>query len=199
MSSHHFVREGQEPALLILDPVGFELAGPFLEWAPVVLVSEIALDDVLSWGIKLDAVLVSREREAIVVAKVADQAPVEIITMEPGASPVIPAFSYLISVKQAGVNVLTFTPDAVFDHAEVANSQLHVNIVDGTTIWSGISAGRFEKWVTAKAPFSIRQRLDSHSIVVQGLTRKGDRFESVEEGMISIRSNSFFWVAESYS
>ncbi len=199
MSSHHFVREGQEPALLILDPVGFELAGPFLEWAPVVLVSEIALDAVLSWGIKLDAVLVSREHEATVAAKVADQAPVEIITMKPGASPVIPAFSYLISMKQASVNVLTLTPDAVFDQAEAANRHLHVNIVDGTTIWSGISAGRFEKWVTAKAPISIRQRLDSHSIVVQGLTRKGDRFESVEEGMISIRSDSFFWVAESYS
>jgi len=199
MSSHHFVREGQEPALLILDPVGFELAGPFLEWAPVVLVAEIALDEVLSWGIKLDAVIVSRERETIVSTKVADQAPVELITMEPGTSPVIPAFSCLISVKQAGVNVLTFTPDAVFDQAEAVTTHLHVNIVDGATIWSGISAGRFEKWVTAKAPISIRQRLDSQSIVVQGLTRKGDHFESVEEGMISIQSDSFFWVAESYS
>lgn len=59
MSSHHFVREGQEPALIIAngsscsDQLLFEL----LEWSPFVLVLDGALERVLSKGIKFDAVL----------------------------------------------------------------------------------------------------------------------------------------------
>jgi hypothetical protein len=196
MSSHHFVREGQEPALLILDPLAFELASPFLEWAPVVLVSENALTEVMSWGIKIDVVLVTSGNEEAVTDKVSEQAPVEIITMEPGNSPAQQAFTYLISIEQACVNILTATPESVFPVAETAARQLHVNIVDRGTIWSGISAGRFEKWVTAKTPISIRQNTNLRPIIVQGLIKKDDCFESIEDGMISIRSDSFFWVAE---
>jgi hypothetical protein len=199
MSSHHFVREGQEPALLILDPVAFELAGPFLEWAPVVLVSENALVEVLRWGIKIDVVLVTSGREEAVTDKVSEQAPIKIIIMEPGDSPVKQAFTYLISIEQACVNILTLRPEALFSLAETAMRQVHVNMIDRKSIWSGISTGRFEKWLTAKTPINIRQSTDLQSIVVQGLTKKEDRFESVQEGMICIRSDSFFWVVEPHS
>lgn len=42
MSSHHIVREKQEPALLIMDLNGFndEHLGQLLEWNPTVLVNE---------------------------------------------------------------------------------------------------------------------------------------------------------------
>jgi hypothetical protein len=199
MSSHHFVREGQEPALLILDPLTFELAGPFLEWAPVVLVSDNALSEVLRWGIKIDVVLVTPGREEAVTNMVSEQVPVKIIRMEQGDSPARRAFTYLISIEQECVNVLSSTPESVFPLAETTMRQLHVNIVDGGTIWSGISTGRFEKWVTEKTTINIRQSTNLEPIIVQGLTKKGDRFESTEEGMISITSKAFFWVAESHS
>ena len=57
MSSHHFVREGQEPALLILDALAFDIAGPLLEWAPLVVVAQSAVDEVMLWNIKMDVVL----------------------------------------------------------------------------------------------------------------------------------------------
>ncbi|MCB0735469.1 MAG: thiamine diphosphokinase, partial [Bacteroidetes bacterium] len=59
MSSHHFVRDKQEPALMIANgqSCSMELLGQLLEWNPYVLVLDGALDRVLMNGIKVDAVL----------------------------------------------------------------------------------------------------------------------------------------------
>ena len=59
MSSHHFVRDKQEPALVIAngDECSNELLNQLLEWNPFVLVLDGALDRVLLKGIKVDAVI----------------------------------------------------------------------------------------------------------------------------------------------
>jgi thiamine pyrophosphokinase len=59
MSSHHFVRDKQEPALIIAngDECSNDLLNQLLEWNPFVLVLDGALDRVLMKGIKVDAVL----------------------------------------------------------------------------------------------------------------------------------------------
>lgn len=59
MSSHHIVREKQEPALLILSLAHFdeEYLGQLLEWSPTVLVSSTIVDEVDSLGIKIDLII----------------------------------------------------------------------------------------------------------------------------------------------
>jgi hypothetical protein len=198
MSSHHFVKEGQEPALFILDPVDFELASPFLEWAPLVLVSGTSLDQVLRWGIKIDVVLGAESDEEI-EQKVSGQAPVEVIRLKPEETFVSSAFDYLIDAKQYGVNVLTTRPENVFAEAEKVTRQLHVTVVDHTFRWVGISTGRFEKWLTMNTPIVIRKSVEKQSMEIQGLIERNGRFECLSEGMISIASDAFFWVAESHS
>ena len=61
MSSHHIVREKQEPALLIMSLDGFlqENLGQLLEWSPTVIVAEEMYDHTESLGIKIDGVLTS--------------------------------------------------------------------------------------------------------------------------------------------
>ncbi len=61
MSSHHFVKEQQEPALLILETEGFDVdrISPLLEWVPTVLVSQNVVETVISWGVKVDVILSS--------------------------------------------------------------------------------------------------------------------------------------------
>ena len=56
MSSHHFVKEKQEPALIIADLDGFdeEYLGQLLEWSPTVLVPSHLVEKVISLGIKID-------------------------------------------------------------------------------------------------------------------------------------------------
>lgn len=64
MSSHHIVREKQEPALLIMSLEGFsaEHLGQLLEWSPTVIVAESVYEQADSMGIKIDA-LVTNNRQ----------------------------------------------------------------------------------------------------------------------------------------
>ncbi|WP_374166189.1 thiamine pyrophosphokinase [Arcticibacter sp. MXS-1] len=59
MSSHHIVREKQEPALLIMSLAGFNLEnlGQLLEWSPTVIVNDTAYEETDSLGIKIDGVV----------------------------------------------------------------------------------------------------------------------------------------------
>ena len=64
MSSHHIVREKQEPALLIrsLDGFSTEHLGQLLEWSPTVLVTENVYEQADSMGIKVDALITNNEQ-----------------------------------------------------------------------------------------------------------------------------------------
>lgn len=59
MSSHHIVREKQEPALLALNLDGFadELLGQLLEWSPTVIAGPGAAEKLEWMGIKVDWLL----------------------------------------------------------------------------------------------------------------------------------------------
>lgn len=56
MSSHHVVREKQEPALLImgLNTFADELLGQLMEWSPTVIVTADTAEQMHSLGIKMD-------------------------------------------------------------------------------------------------------------------------------------------------
>ncbi len=58
MSSHHIVRENQEPALLIQDfrALDKEMLSQLLEWSPTIITNEYSLDFLLSEEIKVDVV-----------------------------------------------------------------------------------------------------------------------------------------------
>lgn len=59
MSSHHIVREKQEPALYIHNLGAFneEYLGQLLEWSPMLIVSAATYEKVISLGLKVDIVV----------------------------------------------------------------------------------------------------------------------------------------------
>lgn len=59
MSSHHIVREKQEPALYIHSLGNFneEYLGQLLEWSPTVIVAASEYEKVISLGLKIDVVV----------------------------------------------------------------------------------------------------------------------------------------------
>ncbi len=59
MSSHHIVRDDQEPALIIANGAScnIELLGQLLEWSPLVIVLDSAIERVLALEIKVDILL----------------------------------------------------------------------------------------------------------------------------------------------
>jgi thiamine pyrophosphokinase len=59
MSSHHIVREKQEPALLVLGLDNFddEQLGQLLEWSPTLIATPIVAEQLNSLGIKIDWII----------------------------------------------------------------------------------------------------------------------------------------------
>ncbi|MBR9859904.1 thiamine diphosphokinase [bacterium] len=59
MSSHHVIREGQEPALIIANGAAcsYSLLSSLLEWSPTIVVLDGAYHRVLELGIKPDVVI----------------------------------------------------------------------------------------------------------------------------------------------
>ena len=66
MSSHHIVKEKQEPALYIHEFGNFneEYLGQLLEWSPTVIVAASEYEKVVSLGIKVDMVVGNLEADA---------------------------------------------------------------------------------------------------------------------------------------
>lgn len=81
MSSHVFVRDGQEPALIIANGAAcsIDLLHQLLEWNPLVVVLDGALHRVLQLGIKIDVVLGDFDGVENPESLVSHQMPVEII------------------------------------------------------------------------------------------------------------------------
>lgn len=58
MSSHHVIRENQEPAIVFLHPecVRYDIAAQLMEWSPLIIVAEQAFELIHSWNIKIDSI-----------------------------------------------------------------------------------------------------------------------------------------------
>ncbi|MBW4888609.1 thiamine pyrophosphokinase [Mucilaginibacter sp. HMF5004] len=100
MSSHHIVREKQEPALLVLGLANFtdELLGQLLEWSPTVMVTADTAEQLNAMGIKVDVVIEGDNAEL--------QSDIKTIPAK-GDSLAVAALQYLIGNKYPAVNIIT--------------------------------------------------------------------------------------------
>jgi hypothetical protein len=197
MSSHHFVKEGQEPALLILEAISEGLAQPFLEWSPLVVVSFDALTDVKLWGTKVDALIVAADKLSSETEQwITEQEPLTLLISDPQHSVLFGALSYLVDQGERAVNVMCSCHDEHFKAAESFLPNIRVAFFDERFKWSNIPNGRFEKWVPAGASFAIRKIDPSQLIHSQGLHEGASGLESGVTGFIQISSLLPFWVAE---
>ena len=112
MSSHHFVKENQEPALIIANglPCSEALSGQLLEWAPYVIVLDGAVEKVISLGIKMDVLLGDFDRVDNVEKVLAGQPNIEIIhTPDQNKTDLEKALDFLIHKGHKAVNIIWAT------------------------------------------------------------------------------------------
>jgi thiamine pyrophosphokinase len=112
MSSHHIVRDDQEPALIIANGASCnpELLGQLLEWSPLVIVLDSAIERVLELGIKVDVLLGDFDRGFDPNYYKEKQYPLEIVyTPDQNKTDLEKAFDYLIERKIPAVNVVWAT------------------------------------------------------------------------------------------
>lgn len=112
MSSHHIVKDDQEPALIIANGAAcsIELLGQLLEWSPIVIVLDNAIERVMTLGIKVDVLLGDFDENFDAKHYKTEQFPIEIVhTPDQNKTDLQKAFEYLIDRKITAVNVVWAT------------------------------------------------------------------------------------------
>lgn len=163
MSSHHIVRDDQEPALIIANGASCsnELLGQLLEWSPIVIVLDSAIERVLELNIKVDVVLGDFDRDFDVEKVKEKQYPIEIVhTPNQDKTDLEKAFDYLIEKGHKAVNVIWATGRRA-DHTitNITNiiayrDQLKIVILDDHSKVFQLPKN-FEKWYTANTIISL--------------------------------------------
>lgn len=193
MSSHHFVREGQEPALLILQTISFDSIAPLLEWAPTLMATDFTVETVFSWGVKVDVVLVPEIELTLWQQKLADQQPITIVTYQEETSIVVEACKILQSKHQYGLCLTHQHPEGFLPFAEVIPVEMNLIIMSTETRWQRITRRTFSKWypqdatILMSAPQSTMSNLHSE---------QDHRYRVAQTGMVKIESETAFWVGE---
>lgn len=182
MSSHHFVREDQEPALLIMSTqtASFETVQELLEWSPTVIVNEQVLPQVLLWGIKVDIVVAVSENIPELKISLQDQFPLKLLSCNSAAEALSTALYFLIASKQKAVNILSDESLEVFEPF----STLDLSVFCSGKRWSLIRTGKYEKWLPAGRTLAVYK------------TGSETSFTSQEDGVVVIQREKGFWVAE---
>ena len=112
MSSHHIVRDDQEPALIIAngEACSMNLLHQLLEWSPLVVVLDSAIDRVIELGIKVDVLIGDFDRSFDYNRYKDLQYPIEIVKIDDQDSyDLDKAIHYLIGRKIPAANIVWAT------------------------------------------------------------------------------------------
>lgn len=157
MSSHHIVRDEQEPALLIADPsaLSLEYVDHLLEWSPTVIVTQDALKEVLKWGIKIDVVVAKMNNLEELKPRLQEQSPVQLLGFE-SDDLLACAYIFLAEHPYHAVNVLAdIYNSTILDLCKSYKSSIDSIIFYNDQKWSYIQTGHYSKWVTIGHHFGI--------------------------------------------
>jgi len=163
MSSHHIVRDDQEPALIIANGAACheELLGQLLEWQPLVIVLDSAIERVINLNIKVDVVLGDFDRGFNPEEITASQFPIEIIHKpDQNKTDLEKAFDYLIERGIPAVNVVWATgrraDHTITNLTNIVSYRNQLKIVihdDHSKIY--LLPQKFQKWYPAKTNISL--------------------------------------------
>ena len=186
MSSHHIVRDDQEPALIIANGAScsFELLGQLLEWSPFVIVLDNAIERVLQLDIKVDVLLGDFDDNFNPEIYKEKQFPLEIVhTPNQDKTDLEKAFDYLIEKGHQAVNVVWATGKRA-DHTitnitNIASYRNKLKIVildDHSKIF--LLQNKFEKWYPKSTPISLIPIGN-----VSGITTKNLKYQLNDESL----------------
>ncbi len=178
MSSHHIIREGQEPALIIAngESCSNELLGQLLEWSPFVVVLDGAINRVLELGIKIDVLLGDFDSKNHAVEQIQSQQKIEIVhTPDQNKTDLQKGIEFLIDRNFDAVNIIWATGRRA-DHnlsntTDIVRYQQQINIVlhdDYSKIFQ--LPKRYQKWYVKDTFLSLMPVGVVSGVTTQGLS-----------------------------
>ncbi|MFM6975861.1 MAG: thiamine pyrophosphokinase [Sphingobacteriaceae bacterium] len=186
MSSHHIVREKQEPALLIMSLEHFpaEYLGQLLEWSPTVLVSEQVYEQADSIGIKIDGV---------VTANANFDAQEHTLLIPAEGEPLEDALKHLVAEGYPAVNIID-------DHFALKDYVFFVDLIN-LVIFNPVKKifpikSGFSKWQSAGQKIELMHEV--HHLHLEGLKKRHDHeYETEKDGFYSLTFDQpFIFIAE---
>lgn len=187
MSSHHIVREKQEPALLVLHlgDFSFEHLGQLLEWSPTVIATKETADQLVDNHIKVDWIITDQSKNET-------QSDVRIIPLT-NQTYLSAAFSYLITAQYPAVNVITDNDDVdrYFEYIKYIDLVIYTPTEKVYPISSG-----FNKWKPAGEQITLKNTPIDFSY--KGLEQlSADKYQTISDGFITLSfSNPAIFIAE---
>jgi thiamine pyrophosphokinase len=209
MSSHHIVKEKQEPALIIANGEACteELLGQLLEWSPFVVVLDHAIYRVLELGIKIDVWMGDFDFKHDFESIRSSQEPLEIIaTPDQDKTDLEKAIDFLIDRGFPAANIVWATgrraDHAITNITNLVRYKKDIKLVlldDYSKIFP--LTGTFEKWYVAGTPISLIPVGQVNGIITSGLKynlsnesltigyRTGNSNEAESDGMVRISAS----------
>jgi hypothetical protein len=197
MSSHHFVKEGQEPALILVDPFTLAEVGQMLEWSPFVVVLPGAIESMISAGIKADLIICYRDDFPEVQQLTGYQMPVNILSCYTNESALTIALDEIGPTGQSYIIIKIADADRAIGFVQPYVERLHLTIMDDKLKWSLITAATFTKWMTKDSLLQIKP---TARYVVTGSEHKqtDNTIQILTDGFVSVHSDQVFWLGETF-
>lgn len=187
MSSHHTIREDQEPALIVAngEECSDKLLYELLEWSPHVMVLDGALDRVIQKKIKFDTVLGDFDSVQNIEQKISDYQPVNVVpAMDQDLTDLHKGIRYLLDKGHTGIHIVWGTGRRA-DHSmsnmiTIAHFWPNTNIVmydDHSRIYC--LPRTFSKFYPSKTPISLIPIGETSGIHTSGLMYdlKGEKLD----------------------
>jgi len=187
MSSHHIVREKQEPALLVLglDSFAHEMLGQLLEWSPTIITTSKTAGVLSANGIKIDWVISNGNEEIV-------QSDVKMMSIG-GEHFTDAALEFLADNEYSAVNIITdkFTAE---DYGHFID-KLNVVIFIGNKKIYAVSPG-FSKWKPAGDMISLLS--PATGLDFKGLNLIDNQtYQTTSDGFFSLHFNEpFVFISE---
>jgi thiamine pyrophosphokinase len=196
MSSHHIVRDAQEPALIFVGTaISLEKIGQLLEWSPIVVVLENCLEHVLSWGIKIDKIICQSAHYEEVVTISIHQQPIEILSIDSTSISDFLHFAIQILIDNGHEAISIIWEDFIPADFERYISKVELIVYQENSKSYFIKRGILKKWVIANTIFCFPENAVVKGI--ESLTQIGTAtYQATEAGLISFKTIKPVFVIE---
>ena len=183
MSSHHIVKEKQEPALYIheLGEFNEEYLGQLLEWSPTLIVNASEYEKIISLGLKVDIVV----NPADIPSEYQENTKT---IMGPGDE-FNTVLNYLVSQKYDAVNLISVGTKLI--DLEYYLDEINIVLFDATRKTYAITKG-FKVWKPQGTLFYID--IISYFETSNLRQNEGDEFEVINDGFVEFIFNSEYLI-----
>jgi thiamine pyrophosphokinase len=181
MSSHHIIRDEQEPALILadLDAFPFDLLGQLLEWAPYTICGEAALDQALKYGINLDVVVSPRQDLDVLLGHFPS-----VQTFDFEDAWIEESMRHLIQREHKAVNVVTGDPFRDIALMYKLSKWILVDVITPAAKYVHVNK-EFKKWMPLGAELI---NIESKNLVINDAPFTGPSYVIKKEGTFTVSS-----------